>query len=182
MTKTSERMNEIKGLRAQVKARQQELKDLIAKAKAEANFLKEQETKLKAAEKAEREAIKKRAEEARAAKKAKKEQEAKEKAEAKANRTRGKRSKAKPRQDAPKSEKQKQEEGLAQTVARELMEEYGLNSNSTVKEIRDIRRAYAKKYHPDIVGGNGLRMQIANTMLDGAEKTAKWKAQRAEAA
>ena len=182
MTKTSERMNEIKGLQAQVKARMEELKDIMAKAKAESAFLKDQDAKLKAAAKAEKEAIKKRAEEAKAAKKAKKEQEAKEKAEAKANKTRGRRSKAKTKTEAPKTDKQKDEESLAQSVARELMEVYGLNSENTVKEIRDIRRAYAKKYHPDIVGGNGLRMQIANTMLDGAEKTAKWKAQRAEAA
>lgn len=175
MTNTSEKMQEIKTLRAQIKER-------LAQIKKEAAFLKDQEAKLKEAAKAEREAIKTRAAEAKAKKAAEKERKAREKAEKARTGRRGYTRQEQPKQEAPKSDKRREEDSLAASVAAELMKDFGLNPNSTVKEIQNIRRAYAKKYHPDIVGGDGKRMQIANQMLDGAEKTAKWKAQRAEAA
>jgi hypothetical protein len=178
MTKTNERAQEIKNLRTQIKERLAELKIAADKIKTEADFLKDQDTKLRAAAKTERDAEKVRKKQARDKKKADREA----KAKAKAEKPKGRQSKTRAKKEAPKTDKQKGEESLVHQVASELMKDYGLHADSTVKEIRDIRRAYAKKYHPDIVGGDGKRMQIANVMLDGAEKTAKWKEQRAEAA
>jgi hypothetical protein len=159
-------VDEMKARQAEIKARAEAIKDEAAKLRKEKAELAVEYSKLVQNIKT------KRAEE-------------KEKAPAKVKKApvvKEKKAKVEAKPRAPRKPAAKAEENSpSQSVAHELVALYGLTPQSTVDEIRAIRREYAKVYDAEFVGGDNTRMDIARKILSVAQMTATWNAQKAAA-